>query len=148
MVRKASPISAPASSIQRSAVRPRGSSASSARTTAYAARVISSTSIASGLSKRNISAATGVRASSAPATRPAYAPAHRFTVAYVAATAPTPIRACGSSSENEPNPRTRAKSTITHSDAGGLSTVIELPASSEPNSHAFSDTVPDFTAAA
>jgi hypothetical protein len=48
----------------------------------------------------------------------------------------------------ELKPRIRVKSTITHSDAGGLSTVIEFPESSDPNSHAFHDSVPDLTAAA
>jgi len=42
----------------------------------------------------------------------------------------------------------RALSTITQSDAGGLSTVIALPESREPNSHAFHDCVPACTAAA
>jgi len=37
---------------------------------------------------------------------------------------------------------------MTQSAAGGLSTVIALPESSEPNSHAFHDCVPACTAAA
>ena len=122
--------------------------ASMARTTPYAAAVIKNTSSASGLLKRNIKAATGVRASSAPAIRPAAGPDQRLTVAYSRATDPTPIRACGSSIEKEEKPKIRADSTISHKEAGGLSTVIALPASSEPKSHAFSDSVPDLTAAA
>ena len=50
---------------------------------------------------------------------------------------PTPISACGASMANEEKPKIRVDSTITHSDAGGLSTVIELPESNDPNSHAF-----------
>jgi len=52
-----------------------------ARMTKYAAAVIRKTSSASGLSKRNISAATAVRATSAPATSPAEWPDQRFTPA-------------------------------------------------------------------
>ena len=37
---------------------------------------------------------------------------------------------------------------ITHIAAGGLSTVMALPASSEPNSHAFQSWVPACAAAA
>ena len=59
-----------------------------------------------------------------------------------------PIRAWGRSIENDEKPNSRADATINQSDAGGLSTVIELAESSEPNSQAFQDSVPDFTAAA
>ena len=52
---------------------------------AYAAATSSSVSSASGLLKRNISAATGVSASTAPAIRPAAAPNQRRTVAYSSA---------------------------------------------------------------
>jgi hypothetical protein len=45
-------------------------------------------------------------------------------------------------------PNRRALSVITHSAAGGLSTVIALPESREPNNHAFHDCVPACTAAA
>ncbi len=98
--------------------------------------------------KRNINAATGVSASSAPATRPAAWPDQRRTEAYSSATVPTPISACGSSIANEEKPRIRLDSTITHNDAGGLSTVMALPESSEPKSHAFQDSLPALTAAA
>jgi len=39
-------------------------------------------------------------------------------------------------------PKMRAERPITHSAAGGLSTVIALPASSEPKNHAFQLFVP------
>ena len=45
----------------------------------YAPTVIRNVSAASGLLNRNMSAATGVSAHTAPATRPAPAPNHRFT---------------------------------------------------------------------
>ena len=121
---------------------------STARITAYAASVMVNTRNASGLLNRNISAATGVSAMSAPAIRPAAGPNQRLTPAYVRATVPSPIRAWGTSIEAEEKPKMRAERTITHNAPGGLSTVIELPASSDPNSHALSDSVPDLTAAA
>ena len=68
-----------------------------ARVVPYAAAVISSTSSASGLSNRNISAATGVSAATAPAISPAAGPYQRRTVAYSSATLATPSAACGSS---------------------------------------------------
>jgi hypothetical protein len=52
------------------------------------------------------------------------------------------MSAWGASIANEENPKIRLDSTITHMDAGGLSTVIELPESNDPNSHAFQDSVP------
>ena len=45
-------------------------------------------------------------------------------------------------------PNSRPVNPITHSAAGGLSTVMALPASSEPNSQAFQSWVPACTAAA
>ncbi len=60
---------------------------------------------------------------------------------------PTPIRACGSNNENDEKPRIRPDRAITHSDAGGLSTVMAFPESSEPNSQALKDWVPACTAA-
>ena len=122
--------------------------ASIARTVAYAPATSSRTSSASGLSKRNISTAAGVSASAAPASRPAPGPAQRRTAACSRATDPTPISACGTSRLQELKPKIRALSAITQSDAGGLSTVIALPESSEPNSQAFHDCVPACTAAA
>ena len=46
------------------------------------------------------------------------------------------------------NPKILPDNAISHSDAGGLSTVIALPASSEPNSQAFQSWVPACAAAA
>jgi len=45
-------------------------------------------------------------------------------------------------------PKTRPDSSMTHSDAGGLSTVIRLPESNEPKKNAFQLLVPACTAAA
>jgi hypothetical protein len=75
LARKPNPSRAPASAIQR--VRPD----SVARTIAYAAAVISSTSSASGLLNRNISVATGVTASAPAAMSPATGPDQRLTAA-------------------------------------------------------------------
>lgn len=100
------------------------------------------------MSNRNISAATGVDASAAPAISPAAGPLQRRTAPYSSPTDATPINACGNSSENEPNPSSRPDSPITHSAAGGLSTVMALPESSDPNSSAFQLCVPACTAAA
>ena len=58
---------------------------STARTSAYAAAVISSTSSASGLLNLNIRAATGVSARTSPATSPAAGPNQRRTAAYSSA---------------------------------------------------------------
>ena len=65
LVRNAKPSSTPASTSHRARA------SSTARTVAYAAAVISSTSSASGLLNRNISVATGVVARIAPASSPA-----------------------------------------------------------------------------
>jgi hypothetical protein len=46
------------------------------------------------------------------------------------------------------NPKIRALAVMIHNAAGGLSTVIALPASSDPNNQAVSDRVPACTAAA
>jgi hypothetical protein len=125
-VRKPAPTSAPAS------ISHRAEAVSVARTVAYAAATSSSTSSASGLLNRNISTATGVSASTAPAISPATGPDHRLTVAYSRPTAPTPISACGTRMLQLDSPKIRTDSAITHSEAGVLSTVIELAASDEP----------------
>ena len=44
-------------------------------------------------------------------------------------------------------PKTRAESSITHSDAGGLSTVMKFDASEEPKKNAFQLFEPACTAA-
>lgn len=80
----------------------------------------------------NISTATGVSAMTSPANRPAAAPNPRLTLAWTTPTVATPMSACGARMANELSPRNRTDSAITHREAGGLSTVIELPASDEP----------------
>ena len=107
-----------------------------------------STSIASGLSNRNIRTATGVSASVAPAIRPAPGPAQRRTAARSNATDATPMSASGTSIDHAVNPKIRPESPITQSAAGGLSTVMKFEESSDPNSSAFHDCVPAWTAAA
>ena len=109
--------------------------------------MVSSTSSASGLLNRNISVATGVVARIAPANSAALGVASRFTVAYRIATAATPSSACGTRIDHEFTPKIRAESSMTHSDAGGLSTVMKLDESSEPNRNAFQLFVPAWTAA-
>ncbi len=141
-VRKAKPSAEPASAIH--LVLP----VSVARTTKYAAATINRTSSASGLLNRNISAATGVSARAAPAIRPAPGPLTRRTAAKRKPTAPTPISACGNSIVNALKPKSLPDNAITHNAAGGLSTVMALPASCDPNSHAVRSWVPACAAAA
>ena len=59
----------------------------------------------------------------------------------------TPISACGTRMLHALSPNTRTDSAIAHSDAGGLSTVIELAASEEPKKNAFQLSEPAWTAA-
>ncbi len=47
----------------------------------------------------------------------------------------------------ELSPNILAESSITHSDAGGLSTVMKFDESNEPKKNAFHDLVPAWTAA-
>ena len=122
--------------------------ASTARTTAYPPATSSNVSSASGLSNRNISTAAGVSASAAPASSPAPGPAQRRTAPWSSPTDATPASACGTSRLHELNPKIRALAVISHSAAGGLSTVMALAWSRDPNSHAFHDSVPALTAAA
>lgn len=100
------------------------------------------------MSKRNISTAAGVSASAAPAAIPVAGPAQRRTAARSSATAATPMSACGTSRLQDEKPKIRALAVMTQRDAGGLSTVMALPESSDPNSHVFHDVVPACTAAA
>lgn len=58
------------------------------------------------------------------------------------------MSACGRRREKLEKPKIRADRPMTHSDAGGLSTVMALLASSDPKSQAFASWVADFTAAA
>ena len=115
---------------------------------AYAAAVISRTSNASGLSKRNISVATGVVARIAPASNPAVGVDTLRTAAYRSATAATPSNACGTRIDQEFNPNSRTEMSMTQSDAGGLSTVMKFDWSSEPNRKAVQLLLPDWAAAA
>ena len=105
--------------------------------------------MASGLSNRNISTATGVSARTAPARRPA-APDRvvRRTVAVSSATATTPSKAWGTRIDQEDSPNTRTERPIGHSASGVLSTVIEFAASEEPKKNAFHDSDPACAAAA
>ena len=105
-------------------------------------------SSASGLSYRNISTAAGVSAQTAPASSPATGVETRRTVAYSSPTVATPSSAWGTSRLQELSPKTRADSSITHREAGGLSTVMKFEASDEPNRNAFQECVPACTAAA
>ena len=119
-----------------------------ARNAAYAAIVSSSTNRASGLLNRNISAATGVSASTAPARSPAAAPNQRRTAEYTTPTVATPMSAWGTNRDQELSPNTRTDNAGSHNDAGGLSTVIELAASDDPKRNAFQLREPACTAAA
>ncbi len=58
------------------------------------------------------------------------------------------MSAWGSSRLVDEKPNTRADSTITHSEAGGLSTVMKFDESREPKKNASQDFVPACTAAA
>ena len=78
---------------------------------------MSSTSSASGLLNRNISAATGVSASTEPGEQPgrgAEVPPHASRTA--APTVATPISACGTRIAQELSPNIRTDSAISHSD--------------------------------
>jgi hypothetical protein len=89
-----------------------------------------------------------VIASSAPAARPAPAPNQRLTAACSSATAATPSSTCGTSMLRLLKPKIRPETSITHSEAGGLSTVMKLDESIEPKNIAFQLLVPACTAAA
>ncbi len=83
----------------------------------------------------------------APAMSPAAAPNQRRTVTYSSPTAATPSSAWGTRMLHEFSPKTRAESSITHSEAGGLSTVMKFAASLDPKKNAFQLSVPACTAA-
>ncbi len=98
--------------------------------------------------KRNISAATGVSASIAPAASPAAGPNQRLTAANSSHTAATPSSACGTSMLQLLKPKIRPDSAITQIDAGVLSVVMNEEESSDPKKNAFQLRVPASTAAA
>src|SRR5437879_3562305 len=139
--RNANPTNAPVAANHRT------DPCSTARTVQYAAIVSSSTNMASGLLKRNITAATGVVATTAPARRPATGPNHRFTAAYRTATVATPSSAWGTRIDHELTPNTRAARSIGHRNSGVLSTVMKFDASDEPKKNAFQLCDPACTAA-
>ena len=119
-----------------------------ARRVAYMAAVRSKTRSASGLLNRNISAATGVSMTTAPARRPAAGPNHLRTPTKTMATEATPSSACGTSMLHWLKPKICAEISITHRKAGDLSTVMKLDASREPKKKAVQLRVPAWTAAA
>ena len=121
---------------------------SSARTSRYAAPTKSSTSSASGLLTRPIAIVTGVIASAPAASSPTAGPNSRRTVANSSPTAAIVHSACGNSTENDEKPSTRAERPCSHSDSGGLSTVMKLPGSSAPKNQAFQLTLAALAAAA
>ncbi len=71
----------------------------------------------------------------------------RFTAAYSNATAATPSKACGTKIAHELTPNILTERSMTHSDAGGLSTVMKFDASSEPNKNAVQLLLPACAAA-
>jgi hypothetical protein len=91
--------------------------------------------------------ATGVSVRASAATRPATAPKERRTASKSRATESTPASASGSSRLQALSPKSRAERPITQSASGGLSTVMKLPASSEPKKKAFQLWVAACTAA-
>ena len=113
---------------------------------AHAPSAMSSVRRASGLLNRNIRTATEVSATTTPASRPAPAPKWRLTVAYSTPTVATPISTSGSRIGAE-LARGRTDRAMTHSAAGGLSTVMELPASEEPKKNASAALAAAWTAA-
>lgn len=135
LVRNAKPHATPASAIHavRHRLPPVVGSNSSARSTQCTHAISSSTNRASGLLKRNIRHATGVVASAAPARRPVRWPNWRRTVAYSSQTASTPMMACGTRIDQLESPKSLTASAMGQMAAGGLSTVMELPASDEPH---------------
>ncbi len=128
---KASPTSRPEITSQR--VRP----VSSADHRAQAAARHNNVSRASGLLKRNMSTATGVRARASAARWAAVSPAQRRTSRCRISTEATPHSASGTNMAQELNPKTRTDRAWSHSAAGGLSTVMKLPGSIEPKKKAF-----------
>ena len=91
-----------------------------------------STSSASGLLWREIATVIGVSASVRPAANAAARPKRRSAMSYTSPTVAMPIKACGTSSDHDENPKARADSACTHSASGGLSTVCTPAASNAP----------------
>ena len=97
---------------------------------------------------RAIATVTGVIASAPAAMSPACGPMTRRTVAKRAPTAAIVQSACGSRIAKLEKPRTRAEMPMSHSESGGLSTVMKLPGSREPKNSAFQLSLPARAAAA
>ena len=57
------------------------------------------------------------------------------------------MRACGTRMDHELSPKIRTTIAGIHSEAGGLSTVIEFAMSDDPKNHAFHDCDPAWMAA-
>ncbi len=92
--------------------------------------------------------ATGVSASTTPATRAAPGPDQRRTVSTSSATVAIPSTACGTSIDQGENPNRFAQSPIHQLSAGGLSTVMNPGASTAAKSQATGLRVEACTAAA
>ncbi len=58
------------------------------------------------------------------------------------------MRASGTRRLHDENPKIRTDSDISHTDSGGLSTVIEPAMSAEPKKNAFQESAPAWAAAA
>ena len=81
---------------------------------------------------RNMSAATGVSAATAPATSAAAGENQRLTAAYRMPTIATPSRACGARIDHELTPKMRAEIAIGQIDSGVLSIVMKFDESVDP----------------
>ena len=81
--------------------------------------------------------AIGVTASTSAASSPATWPNARRTTWCTTHTVSTEAMACGTSRLHVLNPNIRADSACTHSASGGLSTVMNEPASAAPKKNAF-----------
>ena len=92
--------------------------------------------MASGLSKRKMSTAAGVRAMTTAAMVAAAGPKVRRTVSQSRTTVATPANACGSRTLHELRPNSRTDRPMTHRARGGLSIVMKLAASNEPKNQA------------
>ena len=115
---------------------------------AQAASTRNSVMIPSGSLDRKMAVATGVTASAVAARTAATSPVHRRTRWNTTITEAAPARATGASIERLENPKMRPESSIIHSEAGGLSTVMNDDRSSDPKNMAFQLSVPLLTAAA
>lgn len=126
LVRNPRPTRPPASASSAVLARfpPREAGFASARRTQSAASVMSSTSRASGLLNRNVSAATGVVTNRAPASTPNHVPQTRRAIRKTMNVVATPMIAWGSRIEKELSPNRRTESAMSQMDAGGLSTVM------------------------